>query len=212
MIQTISRAAPGRRTPRRPSGADSHALLFVTALLFWLARVPVLTAQEAVFNLDPAKTRVEFTLDDVLHTVHGSFVVKEGAVHFDPVTGKAGGLIVVDATSGQSGSHARDKKMHRDILESQIYPEISLVPISVTGPLPSAGESRVQLHGLFRIHGAGHEITADVSVRITGNEWTASAHFVVPYVQWGLKNPSTFILRVSDKVEIDIYSQGTVRQ
>jgi hypothetical protein len=33
-------------------------------------------------------------------------------------------------------------------------------------------------------------------------------HFVVPYVAWGLKNPSTLFLRVSDKVNIDINAAG----
>jgi hypothetical protein len=31
---------------------------------------------------------------------------------------------------------------------------------------------------------------------------------VVPYVRWGLKNPSTFILRVSDKLDLDINATG----
>lgn len=189
----------------------SSRRLCITALLFSLARVPVLTAQEAAFNLDPAKTRVEFTLGDVLHTVHGSFALKEGAIRFDPVTRKAGGLIVVDTTSGQSGNHSRDKKMHRDILESQAYPEATFVPLTVTGTVPVAGESRVQVQGLFKLHGVEHEVIVDTAVQVTGSQWTAKAHFVVPYVQWGMKNPSTFILRVSDKVEVDILAQGTVR-
>ena len=33
---------------------------------------------------------------------------------------------------------------------------------------------------------------------------TAKIHFTIPYVKWGLKNPSTLFLRVSDKVDIDI--------
>ena len=40
--------------------------------------IPLLTAtglfgQKHVLELNPAQTRVEFTLSDVLHTVHGSF-------------------------------------------------------------------------------------------------------------------------------------------
>jgi hypothetical protein len=31
-------------------------------------------------------------------------------------------------------------------------------------------------------------------------------------VQWGMKNPSTFILRVSDKVDLDIAASGRLTQ
>jgi len=31
-------------------------------------------------------------------------------------------------------------------------------------------------------------------------------------VQWGMKNPSTFILRVSDKVDLDIAASGHLVQ
>src|SRR5579863_9012986 len=70
-------------------------------------------AQNAVLELDPAQSQVSFTLGDILHTVHGNFKLKRGTVKFDLTTGHASGLVIVDATSGDSGSHARDRKMHK---------------------------------------------------------------------------------------------------
>ena len=41
-------------------------------------------AREVVVTLDPAKSTVQFTLGDVLHTVHGTFKIKSGEVRYDP--------------------------------------------------------------------------------------------------------------------------------
>ena len=60
------------------------------------------------------------------------------------------------------------------------------------------------MHGMFGIHGADHGITLPVEVAAANGQYTATLHFVVPYVEWGMKNPSTFILRVSDKVNITV--------
>jgi hypothetical protein len=43
---------------------------------------------------------------------------------------------------------------------------------------------------------------------VTPGQEQATTRFSVPYVKWGLKNPSTFILRVSDSVDIDIRASG----
>lgn len=88
-------------------------LFFLTLALIALSTASPAPAQEAVLELNPAQTQVSFTLGNVLHTVHGTFKLKQGTVKFDPATGHASGLVVVDATSGDSGSHARDHKMHK---------------------------------------------------------------------------------------------------
>jgi polyisoprenoid-binding protein YceI len=169
-----------------------------------LSAADSLPGHETVLQIDPALTKVGFTLSDVLHTVHGTFALKRGTIRFDPLTGKAGGELVVDAGSGNSGSPARDRRMTANILESGRYPEITFRPDRVVGHVAAEGISRIEMHGMFAIHGAEHEVTLPLQVEASGGKYTASGRFAVPYVKWGMKNPSTLILRVADKVEIDV--------
>ncbi|MGB9255986.1 MAG: YceI family protein [Candidatus Korobacteraceae bacterium] len=181
------------------------------ALLAWLALSPSLvTAQQITVNLDPAQTHIEWTLGDVLHTVHGTFKLKSGSVTFDPRTGDAGGEIIVDATSGESGNNSRDQKMHKEILESKRYPEITFSPRHVTGNVAEQGTSNIHVQGLFHIHGAGHEVTLSLPVEKSGDQVRARTTFDVPYQDWGMKNPSTFLLKVENKVKIDVSAVGHI--
>jgi polyisoprenoid-binding protein YceI len=168
------------------------------------------TAQETAFQLDPAQTSVKFTLSDVLHTVHGTFHLKRGALQFDPASGNLSGEIVVDATSGESGSGMRDRKMHKEILESDQYPEIAFRPDRIDGIVANQGKSSVKVHGMFSIHGVDREIAVPADIEISADHWSATVHFTVPYEKWGMKNPSTLFLRVNDSVEIDLVAAGSV--
>ena len=170
-----------------------------------------LHAQEMTLELDPANTRIEFTVAATLHTVHGTFALKSGTVHFNPSTGSASGKVVVDSTSGNSGNTGRDHKMHQQILESERYPEITFTPTKFSGKVELQGDSTVQLDGIFRLHGTDHPLTLTVPVQMKGNKLSARTHIVVPYLAWGLKNPSTFILHVNDRVDIDITTAGRVQ-
>jgi polyisoprenoid-binding protein YceI len=167
-------------------------------------------AQSTSFQLDPAQTTVKFTLGDVLHTVHGTFHLKRGALQFEPGSGKLSGEIVVDAQSGESGSGMRDRKMHKEILESEQYPEISFRPDRIEGTVAAQGKSAVKVHGVFSIHGVDREIMVPAEVEMSAGHWTATVHFTVPYAKWGMKNPSTLFLRVNDYVEIDLVAAGSV--
>ncbi|MGH9546204.1 MAG: YceI family protein [Terriglobales bacterium] len=165
-------------------------------------------AQPATLDFAPTQTKVSFTLGDVLHTVHGSFNLKSGQIHFSPASNAISGEIVVDATSGGSGSTGRDRKMHQEILESGRYSEITFLPDHVEGKVSLSGVSTVQVHGMFGIHGAEHEINVPAQVEFAQDHWSLTVHFDVPYVKWGMKDPSTFILRVEKTVAIDLHASG----
>jgi polyisoprenoid-binding protein YceI len=147
-------------------------LLF--ALFALLPAVPA-HAQEAVLQLDPAKSTVEFTLGDVLHTVHGSFKLRSGSIHFDLTSGKAGGEVIVDATSGESGNSSRDRKMHAEVLQSEKYPEITFAPAEVSGHVAAEGDSQIELRGDFQLHGESHEISVRATVHIDAPRGNDSA-------------------------------------
>ena len=163
-----------------------------------------LRAQDTTLELDPANTQIAFTLAATLHTVHGTFKLKGGTIHFNPATGSASGIVVVDATSGDTGNKGRDHKMHQEVLESQRYPEITFTPTKLSGKVELQGDSTVEVDGAFRLHGADHPITLILPVQTKGNTLSVRTHIVIPYVAWGLKNPSTFLLHVGDKVEVDV--------
>jgi polyisoprenoid-binding protein YceI len=180
-------------------------------LFAWLLLFPSLVAaQQIKVDLDPAQTKIEWILGDVLHTVHGAFKLRSGSVTFDPKSGNASGEIIVDATSGESGNNARDKKMHKEVLESQRYPDIMFSPKHVMGKVADQGTSNIQVQGVFRIHGADHDFTLSLPVERSGDEVKANTSFPVPYQDWGMKNPSTFLLKVENKVIISISSMGHI--
>ena len=169
-------------------------------------------ANEIVLRLDPTLSKVHWTLGSSLHTVHGSFAFKKGTLQLDTSTGKASGEIIVDATSGNSGNDSRDKKMHKEVLESGRYAEVIFRPERVEGKITPQGIFTVQVRGFFVLHGSEHELTVPVQTELAGDQWTGSARFSVPFIDWGLKNPGNFFLKVNHAVEIDLEMKGSLQK
>ena len=184
-----------------------RSFIAAAAVTMLCSALPLL-AQTETFVLEPSQSHVAFTLGDVLHTVHGTFHMKSGVIHFNPETGAASGQLVVDATSGDSGSKMRDRKMNKDVLESAKFPEIVFAIHQVSGSLTANGPSMLQVSGNFVLHGASHPLTLSIPVQVEGDEASADIHFDVPYVQWGLKDPSTLFLRVQKQVQIAVHAVG----
>lgn len=162
-------------------------------------------------SLDPEQSKVHYTVDSTLHTVHGTFNVKSGTITLDPASGKASGEVVVYATSGDSGNSSRDERMHREILETKKYPDATFRPRQVEGTVVPAGTSDVKVLGVINLHGRDHEIVALVHAEMAADRWTGTAKFDVPYIQWGIKDPSNWLLRVKPVVSVELDMTGTAK-
>ena len=191
--------------------------IFLAALL--LICTPLLHAQASpgktpvpekiTVHLDPARTEIHWTLTGSVHTVHGTFQLKGGLVSFDPVTGIAEGEVLVDLATGESGSHGRDSRMQSEVLESAKYPQAIFHPEKVVGSVTAGQTQNVTVDGTFTIHGKDHPLRLEMKISINGHETVTSTHFVVPYVEWGMKNPSNLLLRVDKQVDVDVVAKGT---
>lgn len=161
-------------------------------------------ATPIAITLDPATTSIRWTLNTTLHMVEGTFKLKNGAFKIDPTTGRVDGEIVVDAASGESGDSSRDKRMHSAILESAQYPTITFRPTHIDGKIDLAAAGSVAVDGILNLHGRDHPMTITVDLHPQGDGVAMTTHFTVPFVAWGLKDPSSFVFRTDKQVTLDV--------
>jgi polyisoprenoid-binding protein YceI len=171
---------------------------------------PAALAQHQTFVVNPDASEIKMTLNTTHEIVIGTFHVQSGSIEFDRSTPKMSGSVVVLAGSGKTGNDSRDKKMYRDILQIEQHATVSFEPKTFAGAIAPSGDSAIQVTGIFTLLGTPHEITIPMLVHLDGTSATAKAHFVVPYVQWGLKNPSFLIWKADDDVAIDLNLAGTL--
>jgi polyisoprenoid-binding protein YceI len=212
------------RSSRRSASLTSARNLLRNALLLIAAAVlpAILHAQDKnqdktqdktqdKLSLDTTRSEVHFTLTDTLHTVHGTFHIQQGDITFDPATGHANGSIVVDALSGKSGNPVRDHRMAKEELKAPDYKTVAFAPTGFTGTFNPTGDSTLQVHGLFTLLGTPHEIDVPMQLQVSGDQIHAVGSFAVPYIQWGLKDPSTFMIHVEKEVHVELDLSGTLR-
>jgi hypothetical protein len=171
---------------------------------------PAAFAQHQTFVVNPDASEVKMTLNTTHEVVNGTFHVQSGSIEFDRSTPRMSGSVVVLAGSGKTGNDSRDKKMNKDILEVEQHATVSFEAKTYSGVIAPSGDSNLQVTGIFTLLGTPHEITVPMLVHLDGTNATAKAHFVVPYVQWGLKNPSFMIWKADNDVAIDLNLVGTI--
>jgi polyisoprenoid-binding protein YceI len=188
-------------------------------MMYWCIGISLLllnistAAQQSGIDitLNPTTTAIHWTLGAVMHTVHGTFKLKSGSLHLDPKTGAMTGLLVVDATSGESGNGARDRKMHQDVLNSSQYSTVTFRPTHLNGTFQPNQAQTLTIDGVINLHGQDHPLQLTMTLSPNSNAMSVVTHFKVPYVQWGLKDPSTFALRVSKDVSVDIEATAQIK-
>ena len=183
----------------------SFAVLALAVIL-----APAALAQHQTFAVNPDASEVKMTLNTTHEVVNGTFHIQSGSIEFDRGASKISGSVVVLAGSGKTGNDSRDKKMNKDILKVDQYTTVSFAPKTYSGTIAPSGESTIQVSGVFTLLGDPHDLTIPMQIHMDGSKATARAQFVVPYVQWGLKNPSFMFWKAENDVAIDLDLVGQV--
>jgi hypothetical protein len=181
----------------------SFAVLALAVIL-----APAALAQHQTFAVNPDSSEVKMTLKTTHELVNGTFHIQSVSIEFNRSNPKMSGSVVVLAGSGKTGNDSRDKKMNKDILEVEQHATVSFEPKLYSGAIAPSWDSTIQVTGVFILPGTPHEITVPMLVHLDGANATAKTHFVVPYVQWGLKNPSFLIWKADNDVAIDLFLTG----
>ncbi len=179
----------------------------IETLVVALCLTPAAFGQQMSMDFSPSATKINWSLVGNVHTTHGTFQLRQGHVEADPAAGVISGEFVVDPNTGNSNDGARDKRMKKEILETDKYPEIRFKVMKIEGAEPN-----FRVMGQFTIHGASHEISVPMQVRINGNEFSGSGKFVVPFVEWGMKDPSNFLFKVAKTVEVELQAAGHIQR
>jgi hypothetical protein len=176
------------------------------ALIF----APAALAQHQTFAVNPDASEVKMKLNTTHEVVDGTFHIQSGSINFDRTASHISGIIIVTAGSGKTGNDSRDKKMNKDILKVDQYTAVSFAPKTYTGTISPSGDSTIQVSGVFTLLGNPHDLTIPMQIHMDGSKATARAQFIVPYVQWGLKNPSFMFWKADNDVAIDLNLVGQV--
>jgi len=182
------------------------AVLALAAIL-----APPALAQHQAFAVNPEASEVKIKLNTTHEVVNGTFHVQSGSINFDRTTSQMSGIILVVAGSGKTGNDSRDKKMNKDILKADQFTTVSFAPKAYTGTIAVPGDSTIQVTGVFTLLGTPHDLTLPMQIHMDGSEATAKGQFVIPYVQWGLKNPSFLIWKAENNVGVELNLVGNVR-
>ncbi|HEY4010651.1 MAG TPA: YceI family protein [Acidobacteriaceae bacterium] len=197
----------GWSKPFRGDGMKSFAVVALAVIL-----APATLAQHQTFAINPDASEVKMTLNTTHEVVNGTFHIQSGSIEFDSSNPGMAGSVVVLAGSGKTGNDSRDKKMNKDILKVDQYTTVSFAPKTYTGAIAARGDSTIQVSGVFTLLGDPHNLTIPMQIHIDGSKATAKAKFIVPYVQWGLKNPSFMFWKAENDVAIDLNLVGQISQ
>jgi polyisoprenoid-binding protein YceI len=176
------------------------------ALMF----TPAALAQHQTFAVNPDASDVKMKLNTTHEVVNGTFHIQSGSIEFDRGNPKMSGSVAVLASSGKTGNDSRDKKMNKDILKVDQYTTVSFAAKTYTGTIAPSGDSTIQVSGVLTLLGTPHDLTIPMQIHIDVSKATATTQFVVPYVQWGLKNPSFMFWKAENDVAIVLDLVGQV--
>jgi polyisoprenoid-binding protein YceI len=160
-----------------------------------------LVAQAGTFRIDPATCEAGFDLKATGHTVHGTTTRVTGEVRVEPDPVGAltlTGTIAIVAASLQTGNDKRDATMHSKSLLVDTYPTIEFQPERFTPSSPPDADGSVTgvLGGRLTMRGQTKAQAITATLVTKGERILASGAFDVTWAEFGIPDPSFFIVRI----------------
>jgi len=163
-----------------------------------------LIAQPSVYRINPAACEAGFDLKATMHTVHGSTESVAGEVRVEPDEAgvlKLSGRIEIGAASIETGNEKRDATLRGKSLLVSSFPTIVFEPERFTpsgpatpdGSIPGALLGRLTLRGQTRVQ----SMAATLAPR--GDRIVAVGTFDVAWAEFGVPDPSFFVVRIESK-------------
>jgi polyisoprenoid-binding protein YceI len=168
-------------------------------------------SEELVLTLAPEKTRATFRVRATFFDIDGVLALGLGQIRFDSATGAASGQVTIDLRESTTGNRLRDWEMHKRVLETERYPLAVFRVDHMLGTLGPSGTSNLVLAGIVTMHGAEHAMVVPVRAIVSGDTLSAETLFEIPYVAWGLRDPSLFFLRVAQVAVVSMKARGDLR-
>ena len=160
-----------------------------------------LVGAPTTFRINPAAAEAGFDLKATAHTVHGRTSRVVGEVTVTPEGSGAltlSGWVEVDAGTLDTGNARRDGKMRAESLAVDRFPALRFEP-SRFEPSSTAGQgehTEGRLTGRLKIRGVDRPVTLSVRLSLQGGRILAEGTFDVRWADYGVPDPSVFVLRV----------------
>ena len=160
-----------------------------------------LVAQATAFRIDPATAEAGFDLKATAHTVHGTTTGVSGDVTVVPeADGRLtlSGKIEIAAASLHTGNDKRDATMREKSLLTASFPAIVFTPEHFTPNAAAGAGGAVSglLTGRITIRGQTRPQTIAATLTPRGERIDASGTFDVRWGEFGVPDPSFFIVRI----------------
>lgn len=154
------------------------------------------------YRVDPTRSSIGFEGESTLHDFSGKAGQLAGELRVEPeaLSATAGGAIVVQARSLDTGSGKRDKNMRED-LDVEHHPTIRFEIDALEGALDGwSGEVRAR--GRFLIHGVERERVFPVRFEPLGNGFRVQGSCTFDMSDHGIDPHSVLFVSVHDEVEV----------
>ncbi len=157
--------------------------------------LPLVPAQAADWQVDPAKSHLTFTGTQAGETFQGRFTQWTATIAFDPAHPADGHAeVVIDTASAQTGDAQKDEALPQsDWFNAKAYPQARFVAKSFRQTAPGHFEAV----GSLTIKGISHDVVLPFTLTLNGNQAAVAGKLAIDrtayHVGEGAWSATTFV-------------------